>query len=90
MAKKIAVLVRDRQAEALRTALGLTMDDDEVHVYILDCRLDNNDQRLAENIAMLSELGTRIVSTCPDLPFELMQNEAVARELVHYDTVIPF
>ncbi len=40
MAKRIAVLVRDRRGEALRMALGLTLMDDAVDVYLLDGRFE--------------------------------------------------
>ena len=40
MAKKIAVLVRERQGEALRMAIGLTLRDDIVDVYVLDRPVD--------------------------------------------------
>lgn len=33
MVKKIAVLVRDRQEEALRMAVGATLKDDVIDVY---------------------------------------------------------
>ena len=36
MAKKIAVVVRERQDEALRMGVGLTLDDDAVDVFVLD------------------------------------------------------
>ena len=36
MQKKIAVLVRERQSEALRMSLGLILVDDQVDVYVLD------------------------------------------------------
>ncbi len=90
MAKKIAVLVRDRQAEALRMAIGLLLEDDVVHVYIMDCKLDSNDRGIAANLAMLNELGTPIVSNGSDKSFDAMDNEAIARELVYYDSVIPY
>ncbi len=90
MSKKIAVLVRDRQAEALRMAIGLSLEDDEVHVYVMDCKLDRNDPGIAVNLEMLNELGTRIISNRPDNSFEAMDNETIACELVHYNSVLPY
>jgi hypothetical protein len=40
MAKKIAVLVRERKHEALRMALGSTLAQDEVNVFIMDGKLE--------------------------------------------------
>ncbi len=44
MAKKIAVLIRDRQDEALRMALGLILMDDIIDVYILDRKVEDTDE----------------------------------------------
>lgn len=90
MAKKIAVLVRDRQAEALRMAIGLTLEDDTVHVYSMDSKIDSADHDIAVNLEMLRELGIRIYSNYPDDAFEALANDVIARNLVHYDSVIPF
>ncbi len=43
MTRKIAVLVRDRQGEALRMGLGLTLMDDVVHMFFLSDRFDLTD-----------------------------------------------
>ncbi|MBI5633576.1 MAG: hypothetical protein HZA15_08880 [Nitrospirae bacterium] len=90
MAKKIAVLVRDRPSEALRLAIGLSLEDDEVHIYIMDCKVDGGDKGIAVSLEMLNELGARIISTCREDSFEVMDKETIARELVHYDSVIPY
>ena len=39
MPKKVAVLVRERQHEALRMAVGMTLDDNEVSVFVMDRKL---------------------------------------------------
>jgi len=90
MPKKIAVLVTDRQAEALRMAMALSLEEDEVHVYLMDSNIDLEDLDIAANIAMLRELGIRIYSNFPDDEFEICSTEAIVRELVQYDTVIPY
>jgi len=90
MPKKIAVLVTDRQAEALRMAMALSLEEDEVHVYLMESNTDLEDLDIAANIAMLRELGIRIYSNFPDDAFETRATEAIARELVQYDTVIPY
>ena len=56
MLKKIAVLVRDRQSEALRMSLGLTLVDDIVDVYMPGGRLAGTEQdRLNEEVEYLSD-----------------------------------
>ncbi|MBI5641754.1 MAG: hypothetical protein HZA17_15165 [Nitrospirae bacterium] len=89
MKKKIAVLVRDRQTEALRMAVGLTLEDDEVNVFVMDRKL-GDDQAISLNIETLNELRVRIVSNNPDNDFEFMSTEDIARELAEYDAVIPY
>ena len=44
MAKKIAVLVRDRQGEALRMSVGITVMDDEVNVFVLDRAIESSEE----------------------------------------------
>lgn len=88
--KKIAVLLRDRQAEALRMAIDLSLEDDEVHVYSMDKKIDFDDRDIVVNLEMLRELGIRIFSNYPDDTFETVANDVIARELVHYDSVIPY
>ncbi len=90
MPKKIAVLVTDRQAEALRMAIGLSLKDDEVHVYLMDRHTDFAVPDIAANIAMLRELGIPIFFNFPFDGFASMSTEAVARSLVHCDAVIPY
>ena len=59
MAKKIAVLVRERQEEALRVAVGLTLNDDLVEVYVLDRKVAATPGNAA-NIEALREMEMRI------------------------------
>ncbi len=43
MAKKIAVIVRDRQGEAMRMGLGIILLDDVIDVYVLDKKLEETE-----------------------------------------------
>ena len=89
MPKKIAVLVRDRQEEALRMAVGLTLENDEVDVFVMDRRLEENDD-IAMNLEFLRELNVRIYSNNPQNNFDQMSTEAIGRTLLNYDSVIPY
>ncbi len=89
MAKKIAVLVRDRQQEALRMAVGLTLADDEVNVFIMDEKLEP-DEEMALNLETLGDLDCKIFSNNPENKFERMTTEEIARALPNYDVVIPY
>ncbi|MEK6693575.1 MAG: hypothetical protein AABY44_09145 [Nitrospirota bacterium] len=89
MAKRIAVLIRDRKHEALRMSVGLTLADDEVNVFIMDEKLDT-DEATALNLETLLELGCRIFSNNPENKYEQMTAEEIARILPGYDVVIPY
>jgi hypothetical protein len=69
MAKKIAVLVRERKHEALRMALGSTLAQDEVNVFIMDGKLEE-DEEISMNLEMLESLKVKIYSNNPDNNFE--------------------
>ena len=90
MLKKIAVIVRDRQAEALRMAVGLTLGDDEVDVFVMDNKLDDSDEAVSLNVETCNELDIKIYSNNPENNFEQMSTEDIARALVNYDTVLPY
>ena len=90
MRKKIAVLVRDRQGEALRMALGLVLADDIVDVYVLDRKLaDTQDNQLY--LATLKEFEFRIFTDQPENEgLEYLSAEEMARRLPSYDHTLPY
>lgn len=89
MAKKVAVLVRDRKGEALRMAIGATLANDEVNVFIMDDKLVL-DEEIGLNLEMLSALDVKVFSNNPENPFEQMTTEEIARALPDYDIIIPY
>ncbi len=89
MKKKIAVLVRDRQGEALRMAVGLTLEDDEVNVFVMYSKL-SDEEAVTVNIETLRDLDIKMYSNNPDNGLEVMRTEDIARALVNYDNVIPY
>jgi hypothetical protein len=89
MAKKIAVLVRDRKHEALRMAVGATLMNDEVHVFVMDEKLEI-DEDTEINLQMLEDLKARLFSNNPENEFEQKTTEEIASMLVDYDVVIPY
>lgn len=90
MSKRIAVLVRERQAEALRMALGLVLLDDTVDVYVLDRKLeDREDIRL--HLATLKEFDFPIYTNDPaNEGMELLPTDEIARRLPEYDHALPY
>jgi len=90
MAKKIAVVVRDRQAEAFRMAVGLTLEDDEVNVFVMDKKVDDSDEAVSLNVETCNDLDVKIYSNNPENTFEQMSTDDIARALVNYDSVLPY
>lgn len=90
MSKKIAVIVRDRQAEALRMAVGLTLADDQPTVFVMDRKLEE-DEGIALNVETLGDLDVKIyTNTAENSTLELKSTEDIARDLINYDSVIPY
>lgn len=89
MAKKIAILVRDRKHEALRMAVGATLLNDEVSVFVMDDALES-DYDMDTNIQMLGDLNVKIYSNNPENQFEQKSVEEIAGMLPGYDVVIPY
>jgi hypothetical protein len=90
MSKKIAVIVREGQSEALRMAVGLTLADDEINVFVMDKKIEEN-EGTALNVETLGDLDVPVFTNTPEnSKFELKSTEDIARELVNYDIVIPY
>ena len=89
MKKKIAIIVRDRKSEALRMAVGATLSNDDVSVFIMDDKLEIDDD-VDVNIQMLSDLKAKIFSNNPENPFEQKTTADIAHMLSEYDVVIPY
>ncbi len=89
MAKKIAILVRDRKHEALRMGVGATLADDEVNVFVMDDKLEPDDE-ISLNLETMVDLDVKIFSNNPDNQFEQKTTEEIACALPEYDVVIPY
>jgi len=88
--KRIAVVIRDRESEALRMALGLTLVDDQVDVYVLGRRLSGADED-AMNLELMGEVGIKVYSDQQDDRYAQYQPAAeIARRLLEYDHVVPY
>lgn len=88
--KRIAVLVRDRQAEALRMALGLLLLSDTVEVYVLDRPLEPTPET-ALQLETLKEMETTLYTNCEGQDgMEYVPTEEIARRLVGYDHALAY
>jgi len=90
MVKKIAVLVRDRQSEALRMSLGLTLVDDIIDVYMLNGKLTETEQDHL-NLELMKELEMKIYTNYKrNESVEYLSTEQIAHKLLEYDHVLPY
>ncbi len=90
MAKKIAVLVRDRQEEALRMAVGLILMDDTVDVYVLDKKIADTENN-ALNVETMKEMDIQVYTNCPDNEgFPVLSTGELAERLLGYDHILPY
>lgn len=88
--KKLAVIVRDRQGEALRMSLGLVLADDEVTVYNLGAPIERNDDNNL-NIESLEMMDCKLFSiNQADEGFEQINMQQVPLKLLEYDHVIAY
>jgi len=88
--KRIAVIVRDRQSEALRVAGGLTLADDTIDVFVLDRKLDRTDKELAGPLELVSDLDLKVYSNNAENGFTTIAIEEMAKKLLEYDLVVPY
>ncbi len=89
MAKKVAILVRNREGEALRMAVGATLADDEINVFIMDKEIKHNEDNDL-NLETLTDLDVKIFSNNPANPYTQKSTEEIARMLSEYDVIIPY
>ncbi len=89
-AKKIAVIVRDRQGEALRVSSGLTLADDTVEVFVLDRVLDKNDPEITMPLELATDLDLKIYSNNKENGYTMITLEEMATKLLEYDIVVPY
>lgn len=87
--KKVAVLVRDRQVEALRMAVGLTLADNDVTVFIMD-RMLSKDEAIGMSLEALKDMKVNIFSNVAGNNFSYMKTEDIARSLTEYSIAIPY
>jgi len=90
MKKKIAVLVRGRQGEALRMSLGLILGDDVVDVYVLDGKLQQSEES-ALHLETVREMDIKLYTNCREnAEMEYLTTADIARRLPQYDNILPY
>jgi hypothetical protein len=88
--KKIAVLVRERQSEALRMSLGLILVDDLVDVYVLDKKLQATEET-ALHVETMKEMDMQIYTNCRENEgMEYVTVDEIALRLPQYDHILAY
>ena len=90
MAKKIAVVIRDRPGEALRMSLGLTLLDETVDVYVLGRRFESGTE-YDLHLKTIREMEMKIYTDREEnADFEQLSAADAALRLLEYDHVLPY
>ena len=90
MGKKIAVLIRERQEEGLRMAVGLTLKDDKVDVFVLDRKLEESENNNL-NLETLEMVDAGVFTNVGENgTMKFMPSEEMAEKLLGYDSILPY
>ncbi len=90
MSRKIAVIVRERQEEALRMSIGLTLMDDVVDIYVLNRKLDNRES-ISANLETIKDLELNMYSDYSEQDYaEHVSIDQIANSMTDYDHVLPY
>jgi len=90
MGKKMAVLVRERQQEALRMAVGITLMDDLIDVYVLDRQVEDSEMN-ALNLETIEMMDMKLYTNFKgNGNMTLLSNDEIADRLLEYDHIIPY
>ena len=90
MGKKVAVLVRDRQGEALGISLGINLLEDTIAVYWLDRKVESNDENDL-NLETIKDMGMKLATnTKENAGMDYISTEELAQKLLEYDHIIPY
>jgi hypothetical protein len=89
-ARNIAVVVRERQSEAMRMALGLILVDDRVDVFLLAGKLGQSPQD-TQNLELMKDMGITVYSSDKEnADAAYLSTEEIARRLLQYDHILPY
>ncbi len=88
MAKKIAVVVRDRQSEALRMAVGIILLDDTIAVFVLDRPVEASEQNQLY-LETIADLELETYTNCEEnRTMRFLSTPELAKKLLEYDHIV--
>jgi hypothetical protein len=90
MAKKIAILVRDRQGEGLRMGVGAMLADDLITVFVMDRKVEETDDNMM-NIETMNDMDIKTYTNFKgNENIEYLSTEEIAKKLLEFDTILPY
>jgi hypothetical protein len=90
MAKKIAILVRDRQGEGLRMGVGAMLADDLITVFVMDRKVEETDDNMM-NIETMNDMDIKTYTNFKgNENIEYLSTEEIARKLLEFDNILPY
>lgn len=90
MEKQIAVIIKERQEEGLRMALGLLMLFDKIDIYFLDQKIEETSKNRSQ-LKTVSEAELHLYTNCSEnKDMQLISNEEIANRLLNYNTVLKY
>lgn len=90
MAKKIAILVRDRQGEGLRMGVGMMLADDLVTVFVLDRKVEDTENNMM-NLETMNDMDIKTYTNFKgNENIEYLSTEEIAQKLLEFDNILPY
>lgn len=88
--KKIAVITTTRQEEALRMAIGVTLMDDKVDIYVLDRKVEETEKNTL-NLQTIKDMRMQVFTNCDDnKEMKLLTAKEIAQKLIEYDHILSY
>jgi hypothetical protein len=90
MTRKVAIVVRERQEEGLRMAVGMTLKNDVIDIYVLDRKVEDTDMnRLNIETAGMMNLNL-FTNSSENGNMALLSNREISERLIDYDHIIVY
>ena len=84
----IAVVARDKQGEALRMSIGLTVLNDSIDIFLTE--KFKKEESTKTQLEVIRDLNLKIYSTVSGSQFEYISPEALADKLLEYEKILPY
>jgi len=88
--KRIAVVITDRQGEALRMAVGLILMDDEIDVYVLDKKIEESEENTLYLDTIRDMEMNGFTNNRENETLTCLTSEEIALRLIDYDHVLAY